>query len=75
MWNLGRYSVPINAVGFLYSFFLLIWIGWPAAPYPTATTFNWSSVIFFLVLIVSLVFYLTVGKRYYNGPVTLVRKL
>ena len=74
-WSLGKLSAPVNAIGFLYSFYILIWIAWPAAPNPSRETFNWSSVMFLCVLIVSFVFYVTSGRKSYSGPVVLVRKV
>lgn len=75
MWSLGKYGLPINAVGFLYSFFTVLWIAWPAAKNPTKETFNWSSVMFAAVIIISTVFYMVSGRKTYSGPVVLVRKL
>ena len=67
--------MPINAAGLVYCFYILIWIAWPGAPNPTKETFNWSSVMFVAVMLISTVFYVTSGKTTYAGPVTLVRKL
>jgi amino acid transporter len=75
VWNLGKWSLPVNAIGFLYSFYTLIWIAWPAAPSPTRETFNWASVMFVAVLIISFGFYVTTGVKSYSGPVVLVRKI
>jgi choline transport protein len=75
VWTLGRWGLPINAMGFMYSLFTLIWIAWPETPNPTRETFNWWSVMFVGVLIISFGFYITTGRKTYSGPVVLVRKL
>jgi choline transport protein len=72
-WSLGRWGVWVNAVGFVYSFFILFWAGWPEQQAITAVTLNWAPVIFAGVLIFSLSFYLVQGRKTYAGPVVLVR--
>jgi choline transport protein len=75
-WDLGRYGTAINAVAFVYSFFVMFWVPWPpAAQKPfNAMTFNWSIVMFAAVLVFSLVYYVLHGRKGYAGPVTLVRQ-
>jgi choline transport protein len=72
-WSLGRWGTPINAIAFVYSVFILFWTGWPGAKDVTAETFNWSSVMFVGIFIISLVFYAIYGRHQYQGPVLLVR--
>lgn len=74
-WSLGKHGLWINAVGFVYSFFTLIWIAWPVSANPTTETFNWSSVMFVGVFVIALIFYYTTGKKSYAGPVVLVHKM
>jgi choline transport protein len=72
-WSLGRYGTFVNAVGFVYSLFLLFWTGWPGAKDPTVETFNWSIVMFGGIFIISMVYYAIWGRKTYAGPVVLVR--
>jgi len=74
-WGLGKHGLWINAIGFVYSFFTLIWIAWPVAASPTKETFNWSSVMFAGVLIISFTFYVVTGRKTYSGPVVLGTKM
>jgi hypothetical protein len=45
----------------------------PSAPNPTPEVMNWSSLIFGLVLIFSLVFYFFIKRHEYRGPVAAIR--
>jgi amino acid transporter len=72
-WSLGKLGVPINAIAFVYSVYILFWTGWPGAKDVTAETFNWSSVMFAGVFIIALVFYAFTGRHSFKGPVVLVR--
>jgi choline transport protein len=71
-WSLGRWGTPINAVAFVYSVFILFWTGWPGAKDVTTETFNWSSVMFVGIFIISLAFYAVIGRHQFKGPVVLV---
>ena len=71
-WSLGRFGVPINIGGVLYALFAFFWSFWPNATPTTANDFNWSVAIFVGVTILSVVMYITQGRRIYDGPVTLV---
>jgi choline transport protein len=72
-WSLGRWGTPINAIAFVYSVFILFWTGWPGAKDVTTETFNWSSVMFVGIFIISLVFYAITGRHQFKGPVVLVK--
>ncbi|KAL9005853.1 MAG: hypothetical protein Q9188_001402 [Gyalolechia gomerana] len=72
-WSLGSAGKYINAFAFVYSLYLMFWIGWPPARDVTPVTFNWAAVLFAAVFIVSLVFYYANGRKFYRGPVTSVQ--
>lgn len=74
-FSLGRWGVWINAIGFLYSFFILFWSGWPEQQAITAVTLNWAPVMFGAVLLFSVSYYLVLGRKTYAGPVVLVRSM
>ena len=71
-FSLGKFGVPINALAVTYAFWSFFWSFWPQAFPVTAAGFNWSSVIFVSVLLLSMVYYAAFGRRQYTGPVALV---
>lgn len=71
-WSLGRWGLPINVAGFLYSTYCFFWAFWPPDTPVSLTTFNWSSVIFSGVAILATILYIFQGRRIYFGPVVLV---
>jgi len=72
-FSLGRWGVAVNGVGFVYSFFVLFWAGWPEQQSINAVTLNWAPVMFGATLVFSLVYYIFQGHKTYAGPVVLVR--
>jgi len=71
-WSLGRWGVPINLGGFLYSCHAFFWCFWPNTTPVAVTDFNWSSVMFSGVAIICLIDYIFRGRHIYKGPVVLV---
>ena len=73
-WSLGAAGKFINAFAFIYSVYLMFWIGWPPVRDVTPVDFNWAVVLLAAVLIASTIFYFTTGRKVYKGPVTLVQR-
>ena len=71
-WTLGRWGIPVNIIGLVYSFFAFFWSFWPNTTPVDATTFNWAVVMFLAVIIGSLASYFTKGREAFQGPVVLV---
>jgi choline transport protein len=71
-WSLGKWGVPINIGGFLYSTHAFFWCFWPESTPVVAETFNWAVVMFGAVAVMSLVDYIIRGRKQYKGPVVLV---
>lgn len=71
-WSLGRWGVPVNAAGMLYSLWAFFWCFWPEATPVEPSSFNWASVMFFGVSLIALVDYVIRGRKQYKGPVVLV---
>ncbi|KAF2141107.1 uncharacterized protein K452DRAFT_229389 [Aplosporella prunicola CBS 121167] len=71
-WSLGGWGIPINIFGLLYSLHVFFWCFWPESTPTTVEDFNWASVMFVAVAIVSTVYYILVGRHVYKGPVVLV---
>lgn len=72
-WSLGKWGIPINAIGLSYSTYSFFWAFWPTETPVTLEDFNWSVVLFVGVFIMSLVMYFAQGRRVYKGPVTEIR--
>ncbi|KAK0637101.1 GABA permease-like protein [Bombardia bombarda] len=71
-WSLGRWGVPINLGGLLYSAHAFFWCFWPEGTPVEPDSFNWASVMFVGVFLLSLVDYVLRGRKHYQGPVVLV---
>ncbi|CAN8104703.1 unnamed protein product [Discula destructiva] len=72
-WSLGRWGVPVNIIGLVYSAFAFFWSFWPTYTPVDAGNFNWAVVIFTAVFIACLVAYHFQGRRIYQGPVKVVK--
>jgi choline transport protein len=70
-WSLGRWGVPINAFAVLYSSYVFFWMFWPQTTSNAAADFNWSVLMFMVVLLVSILDWVVRGRKVYTGPVTL----
>jgi hypothetical protein len=53
---------------------LFIFMFFPIAPNPDAENFNWTVLVFFVVVLWAVGYYKVWGKAKYAGPVTSVRK-
>ena len=71
-WSLGKWGIPINIGGVLYSFHAFFWCFWPESTPVELETFNWAVVMFAAVAILSLIDYVIRGRKQYKGPVVLV---
>ncbi|KAF2112669.1 amino acid permease 2 [Lophiotrema nucula] len=71
-WSLGRWGIPVNAGGFLYSTHAFFWSFWPNATPVTAVDFNWSVVMFMGVAFICMIDYVVRARKQYTGPVVLV---
>ena len=69
-WTLGRWGIPVNAVGAAYSWFVFFFGFWPSSTPVAASSMNYAVVMFGGVVILSLVYYFVRAKRAYAGPVT-----
>lgn len=71
-WSLGKWGIPINVAGLLYACWAFFWAFWPTTMPVTSESFNWSSVMFSGVTLLSIVMYVTKGHKVYEGPAVLV---
>jgi amino acid transporter len=72
-WSLGKWGVPVNIIGLIYSLFTFFWSFWPNTVPVTLDTFNWSVVLFVGVFVICLLMYVVRGRKVYNGPVSEVK--
>jgi amino acid transporter len=72
-WSLGRFGPLVNGVSLVYCIYAFFWCFWPIVTPIDKTTFNWSSLMFTSLLIISGITYLVEGRRKYKGPVALVK--
>lgn len=72
-WNLGKWGVPVNSIGLIFVIFSFFWSFWPNTTPVNATTFNWSVVLYLVILILSLLMYTFKGRYIYIGPVKNIR--
>lgn len=68
-WSLGRFGVPVNAIGLAYVTFAFFWAFWPNNTPVDRETFNWAVVMFVGVGILSVIYYWLHGRKVYVGPV------
>ncbi|KAF2650111.1 amino acid transporter [Lophiostoma macrostomum CBS 122681] len=71
-WSLGRFGVPVNVGGFLYSLHAFFWSFWPNATPVDAQSFNWAVVMFGGVSVLCALDYGVRARKVYKGPVVLV---
>ena len=73
-WSLGRYGGLVNVLGLCFLAPIYVFSFFPAATPVTATTMNWSIVMYAGMILFSTSYYVTFGRHTYTPPVTLVRR-
>ncbi|KAK5130535.1 hypothetical protein LTR08_001965 [Meristemomyces frigidus] len=73
-WSLGRYGLAINIVALLFVTPILFFYVWPLTHPVTAANMNWSSMMFFAVLVIAGIYYWLKARHVYTGPVMLVKR-
>ena len=68
-WRLGRWGLPVNIFSIFYSTFISIFLFFPSFLPVTALNFNWTVVVFFGVILISMGYWVAFGRRQFNGPV------
>ncbi|KAJ5371474.1 uncharacterized protein N7496_007566 [Penicillium cataractarum] len=68
-WNCGRWSKPIHGFAFLSQIYFMIMESFPLyKAWDAATTFNYNWVVTLGVLLISIVLYLTYGRKFAGIP-------
>ncbi|KAF2743337.1 amino acid transporter [Sporormia fimetaria CBS 119925] len=67
-FRLGRFGVPITVLALVYSFIGWFFSFWPPVAEVEVKTFNWSTVVYFGVMGLSMVYYAVRARKTYTGP-------
>jgi choline transport protein len=67
-FRLGKFGVPITLLALFYSFIGWFFSFWPPTAIVTAKTFNWSLVVYFGVMALSMTYYGVRARHTYTGP-------
>ncbi|MCJ1292409.1 hypothetical protein MMC34_003959 [Xylographa carneopallida] len=73
-WSLGRYGMCINCVALGFLFVVWFFSFWPESAVVTPVTMNWNIVMYGGVVTFATVYYILIGRHYYNGPVVLLKR-
>ncbi|PQE27665.1 choline transport protein [Rutstroemia sp. NJR-2017a BBW] len=68
-FHLGRAGIPIIIGSLIYSVIGVFFSFWPGAANPTPASMNWSVVVFFGTLSLSLIYWVVHGRHVYTGPI------
>lgn len=67
-YSLGRWGIVLNIIGFIYLFFVCIISNLPSVNPVDSENMNYTSAATGLVMLVSLVFWVTTGRKKFTGP-------
>lgn len=73
--GLGRWGIPINSIGLVYSLWSFFWSFWPSPEHVTPVTMNYAVVIFAGIMTTAVVVYAVHARKVYHGPVSTVRQM
>ena len=68
-FRLRRLGVPVNVFSIAYSIIGIFFSFWPPNAGPTASSMNWSCAVYGGVLLFSLCFWFSYGRKVYTGPI------
>ncbi|KAG9936488.1 putative GABA permease, partial [Aureobasidium melanogenum] len=68
LWNLGRWSVPVNLVGAIYLLFTSITFNFPTENPVDSKNMNYTSAAIGLMLLLAAITWMTTGRRRYQKP-------
>lgn len=67
-WNLGRFGVLVNLVGFVYTVYALIWLPFPNYLPVTASNMNYAGPVLGAVLVGALTLWFVRARTHWEGP-------
>jgi choline transport protein len=73
-FSLGKAGIWINGISVLYLCVALLFAFFPTFPSPTPELMNWNVLIYGVVVIFSLVYFVSQGRKMYVGPVEYINR-
>lgn len=73
-WSLGRFGMAANIGSLCFLFPVFVFTFFPLATPVTATTMNWSSLMFCSIVLFATIYYLIYGRKQYIPPVLIVKR-
>lgn len=67
-YSLGRYGIILNIIGFLYLAFICVVANLPSVTPVDQENMNYTSAATGVVMLVSLIFWITTGRKKFTGP-------
>lgn len=74
-WSLGRWGLPINLISIVFLVITFFCSIVPTTKPVSVSNFNWGAVVLGIIIIVAVVLFSLAGKRTYQGPVKLIKKM
>lgn len=68
-FKLGAAGVPVTILAIMFSTIGIIFSFFPPTVQVTPESMNWSVVVFFGVMVISVVFWMVHGRSVYEGPI------
>lgn len=72
-WSLGRAGLYVNLISLAFLTWIWVFLFFPVATPVTLKTMNWNVLINGGVTILMIVYYVLYGRKFYSGPVVLVK--
>jgi choline transport protein len=67
-YHLGKWSVPLNAIGLVYLLFTVITFNFPGLSPVTADNMNYTSAAVGVIMFIALITWFTTGRKHFRGP-------
>ncbi|KAF2004016.1 amino acid transporter [Amniculicola lignicola CBS 123094] len=67
-YSLGRYSLALNTIGFLFLTFCCITFNFPSVSPVDSENMNYTSAAIGVVMLISLITWITTGRKRFTGP-------
>lgn len=67
-YSLGRYGLALNIIGFLFLLFCCITFNFPSVRPVDSENMNYTSAATGVVMLISLITWLTTGRKRFTGP-------
>jgi len=68
LYNLGKLSIPLNVIGFMYLLFTTITFNFPGVKPVTSEDMNYTSAAVGIIMLIAAITWLTTGRKRFTGP-------